>query len=296
MRVGTTVVLLLALCLAASGTPLRILYTNDLHLRLERLESLAEQIGMERAAAPGGVLLLDAGDAWQDYRVPLYAVWGAEAMVEWMNRAGYDAMAIGNHELYWDSTRLRRLQGRATFTLLCADLVPLPGLEAPFVPAVVREVGGLRVLLIGAVTPEYLPYHDLPWLRFVDPAAAIRREVERFGARVDLIVALVHLSLAAAADVAARVPEVDVFVTGHSHEITPEPTRVGSAIHVQSGAFARRLGVLDLEVDEETAAVTVIDHRLVATEAKASPLPRRGFRHLMIFGIALAAVAAAILR
>lgn len=67
--------------LAASLT---ILYTNDIHSRVSSLEGLAQLIEEEQAE-DGSLLLFDVGDTWQDFRVPLYAVWGDEAVLDWMN-------------------------------------------------------------------------------------------------------------------------------------------------------------------------------------------------------------------
>ena len=81
-----------ALSILAAGcaaTPVTILYTNDLHLRFGRLDSIARLIEAERAGG-SPVFLFDGGDAWQDFRRPLAAVWGADEMVAWMNDVGYD--------------------------------------------------------------------------------------------------------------------------------------------------------------------------------------------------------------
>ena len=292
---GFLVLTAILFAFSASAVPLRILFTNDLHLRFARLNDLAARIDEARAAAPGAVLLLDAGDAWQDYRRPVLAVWGAEEMVGWMNRVGYDAMAIGNHELYWSPDRVRRLSAEATFAVLCANLIPEAGYGAPFVPSRLLETEGVRVLVIGAVTRELLPYHDWPWLRVVDPAHAIRREIERYGSEVDWIVALVHLSTASAARLAESVPGVDIWATGHSHEATPAPIRAGDALIVQAGSFAQALGVLDVDRTMRQEPAEILSYALVPTKEETSPLAQRGLLRLLIVGSALAAVAAVML-
>ena len=145
------------------ASSLTILYTNDLHTRLGRSGGVAELIDHERAI-DRAVLLLDAGDTWQDFRVPLYAVWGAEEMVDWMNEVSYDAMALGNHDLYWGADQLEALCERATFPVLCAKLRPSAGIVPPFIPYTVISVGKVEVLVIGLITLDYLPYPDFPWL------------------------------------------------------------------------------------------------------------------------------------
>jgi len=276
---------LLVCVIGGLARPLTILYTNDLHLRFARLASIRALIEEERSkGAP--VLLLDAGDGWQDFRTPLAAVWGADEMVEWMNDAGYDAMALGNHELYWGPDRLTELVERASFPILCANLDAAPGFSPPFIPSTIRSIGGIRVLLVGVVTRYHLPFPDFPWLRYVSPAVALTREIEGVPEPVDLIVAIGHISVDEAAGVVREVPEIDVFVTGHSHEETHDPVRAGDSLIVQAGRFAEWLGVLILEVDEETGEPRLVSNDLFAT----TTAPTDSFRGLL----RLAAVAAAV--
>lgn len=275
MKRALPLALLLFIGLVCEAAPLQILYTNDIHLRLDRMASLAALI--ESARGEGyPTLLFDAGDAWQDFRNPIYAVWGGKAMVAWMNHLGYDAMALGNHELYWGKRRLESLIERADFPVLCANLAPAVGWGSPFVSSKIIEVGRLRVLTIGLITDEYFPYADYPWFAYVPPEEALRREIGGVEGPIDLIVVVAHLPVGVAARIAAEVPDVDVFVTGHSHEETPAPVIVGDTLIVQSGAFGHNLGRLLIDVDE--SGVTLISNDLLPTEAVPVDLPQGEFR------------------
>jgi 2',3'-cyclic-nucleotide 2'-phosphodiesterase (5'-nucleotidase family) len=286
------VLLVLAVRVVAAAVPLTLLYTNDLHARLERFGGLAERIAAERATGVP-LLLLDAGDAWQDFRVPVLAVWGSEETVAWMNAVGYDAMALGNHELYLGAEVLAQRAGQARFPLLCANLRPCGGVEAPFVPFIVREIGGLRVLLIGLVTGDELPYPDIPWLAYEPPQVALSRALDA-APEADLTVVVAHIPVSGAVDLAEAVAGVDVFVTGHSHSATPAPLRVGRSLVVQAGAFGRLIGRLRLEVDTETGQVDLVDNALLPTTETPAAYGR-GF--LILFGVAavLAALVALVL-
>lgn len=290
-RVLIPVVVLLIVAFGGVSAPLTILYTNDLHLRFGRLASIERLVAVERDADVP-VLLLDAGDAWQDFRRPLPAVWGADGMVEWMNRVGYDGMALGNHEMYWGAERLDELVGAASFPVLCANLVPQRRAETPFVPSARVDAGGISVLLIGLITEELLPYSAYPRLRVVHAAGAVAGEIDRAALPEDLIVVVAHLPVADAIRVARQVPEIDVFVSGHSHEETIDPVRVGDTLIVQSGAFGENLGRLALDVDPATSAHRLIGNALIPTE-KAPTDVSRGL--LQLLAVAAAALAAALL-
>ncbi len=282
---------LLIIAIGGASSPLTILYTNDLHLHFERLASIERFIADERAGdAP--VLLFDAGDAWQDFRRPLPAVWGADEMVDWMNRVGYEAMALGNHDMYWGGKRLDELARKADFPVLCANLKPVRPGAAPFAASARLEVGEVSVLVIGLITEEYLPYSAYPGLRTVPPSVAVRGEIDGAADDRDLIVVIAHLPVADAIRVANDVPEIDVFVTGHSHEETIDPVRVGETLIVQSGAFGRYLGRLRIDVDPDTGRHRLISNELLPTEKAPADIDR-GLRQLL--NVVLAVVATTLL-
>ncbi|MEW5825783.1 MAG: metallophosphatase [Candidatus Bipolaricaulota bacterium] len=275
----------LAAATPAAAVPLTILYTNDLHARQERLASLERLLDAERAADPD-VLLVDGGDALQDFRIPTYAVWGGEAMLRWMERVGYDAMALGNHELYLAPHALRQWTQDAAFPLLSANVEVARETPRGYGSAVVVR-GGLRVLVVGLTTPQYFPLFDLSDVVASDPVASLAREIAHAG-KVDLVVCVAHIPLREAAALARRVPEVDVFVTGHSHERTVEPRIVGNAVLVQAGAFGRELGRLSIDVAPE--GVTVLSNDLLPSEKEAAgPGLRTGLERL---ALTLAGIAA----
>ncbi len=272
----------------AAGTTVTILYTNDLHARVEQLAGLSAAIAQARAAAPGPVLLFDSGDTWQDYRVPIYAVWGADQMVAWMNKVGYTAMELGNHDLYYGPDRLAALIHDANFPILCANLRPVPGISAPFRPYTFVRAGTLRVLVIGVITPQYLPYFDYPWLTYIDPAQAIADILKRQGKNADLVVVLGHLPVAAAEKITRRVPGINVFLTGHSHELTTAPVHVEKTIILQAGAFGRHLGKLTVDIDASHTVTTMHNTFIPIKNTPVDQAP--GYRRL---GAVIALIAAA---
>jgi 2',3'-cyclic-nucleotide 2'-phosphodiesterase (5'-nucleotidase family) len=265
-RLALAAILAAVLSLAAAGETLRVVYTNDLHARLDRLASIGEWIAAAREIGDP-VLVVDAGDAWQDFRVPLYAFWGAEWVLAWMNEVGYDAMAPGNHDFYVGWPVVRALAQKASFPILCANLAPADGTAPPFPGSTRLVVGGLDVLVIGLTALEFVPALEMPWLRPTDPVTALRWQVETAPGSPDLIVCLAHVPVREAEVLARAVPEIDLFVTGHSHETTQDPVAVGTTLIVQSGAFGRYVGQLVLDVRHD--GVRVVDHQLLATEERA---------------------------
>jgi len=257
--------ILILVGIGLSAASLTILYTNDIHSRVSSLEGLAQLIEGEQAE-DGSLLLFDVGDTWQDFRVPLYAVWGDEAVLDWMNQVGYDAMAIGNHEFYLGAKRLGELSARAKFPILCANLRPASGIAPPFTPYTVLSCAGVRILVIGLITHEYLAYSEFPWLRYIEPERALKEVLAEADGIADLVVVLGHLGIAEAKRIVKTIPGIDLFFTGHSHEVTQEPVRIGQTLILQAGAYGRWLGKLSIELDPETGSIKKVTNELLPAE------------------------------
>ncbi len=238
-----------AISLVARGEQVTVLFTNDLHARVGRLAALGLAIEEVRGEAEQ-VLLVDAGDSWQDFRLPVLAVWGGGETVRWMNSVGYDAMAIGNHEFAVGAKRLAELAAEATFPILGANTIAVGGSAKPFADTVSTVAGSQEVLVIGLSTVEFFPAGMIPWMRIESPAEALDRAVpigDRGGRQ--LVVVVAHFGVREAADLAGTAPWIDLIVTGHTHVMTESPVVVGRTLIVQATAFARGLGRIDLVVD-----------------------------------------------
>ena len=80
------------------------------------------------------------------------------------------------------------------------------------------------------------------------------------------MIVLGHLPVAQAVQIARVVPDIDVFLTGHSHEITPDPVREGKTLILQAGAFGRYLGRLKLEINPQSGEIVSARNSLLETK------------------------------
>ena len=116
-----------------SGKRLRVLATNDFHGALlptkpgfARGESvggaaaIAGYFSRERAATEGPTVLIDGGDVMQG--TPLSNLSDGRATVEYYNRVGYTAAALGNHEFDWGIETLKQRIREANFAWLGANV------------------------------------------------------------------------------------------------------------------------------------------------------------------------------
>ncbi len=259
----------LTIALVACAGEVTVLFTNDLHARLGRLAALGSAIEDARAAADH-VVLVDAGDAWHDFRLPVLTGWGGSETVRWMNSVGYDAMAIGNHEFAIGAERLAELVAAAEFPILGANVIALEGMGQPVGETVRLYAGSQEILIAGLTTAEFFPTGMIPWMRIESPLLTLDCAVSEEDQKRHqlLVVVLAHFGVREAIEVARAAPWIDLIVTGHTHSMTESPVLIDRTLIVQGSAFAQGLGRIDLVVDDRGE---ITDWRLeqVAVEGPA---------------------------
>ncbi|MCC6441870.1 MAG: metallophosphatase [Armatimonadetes bacterium] len=226
---------------------LTILHTNDRHGCWS--EATTSRIVQEKATREPA-LLLDAGDAVRSGNIG-FGLFG-EPVLSAMNRAGYDAMAIGNREFHFRPAGLKRKISGARFPVLSANLHQANGQPLPEVrPYVMFHCGGVRVAVVGLTVPMIAPGSGacrISPYRFDPPVPAARRYASALRPQADILIALTHIGIEQDRLLAQAVPELDIIIGGHSHTALSEPERIGSAFIAHAGSHERFLGCLELEV------------------------------------------------
>lgn len=256
---------LFALAAAAETRSLLILHTNDLHDHVRSaagdtggLPYIAGYVAQQRAKR-SDILLLDAGDVTEKGDMVAFDS-QSKVTYEAMGRMKYDAAVPGNHDFSPGLEHLdacRALLGNTAYLCInCVDGAGKPRWDASHV----FEVNGLRVGVIGATVET-----DKGRTLDLDATAGrIAEEAARLDKDCHLLVVLAHLGVEDCRTLAGKAPSIDVFVGGHTHELLRKPARAESgAIIVQTGNYALRVGTIDLSVDTETRAVTLVEGGVV---------------------------------
>jgi 5'-nucleotidase len=274
---------------------LTILHFNDLHGRLEQLPRLFTLIRRERAAAERDgrrVLLLDGGDSSDRARWEADVTKG-RANFSLLEAMGVQATVIGNGEaLHWGRMALSRLAAAVNFPVLAANLINAadPGqLAVPRLRAwALLDLGGFKLGLTG-VTQVYPGHYDRYGFTSVHPANPIRQAIYALngqGARQILL--LSHLGCPTPTesraewpdptvytddDVARDFPEIGLIVGGHSHTPLHTPLVINHCVIVQAGHYGEWLGRLDVDLDDDSGAVTAHAGRLIPCADNVPPDP-----------------------
>jgi S-sulfosulfanyl-L-cysteine sulfohydrolase len=230
--------------------------------RLGGYAHLATLVKRMRAERPGRTLLLDGGDTIQGSATALWT--RGEDMVRASNLLGVEVMTP-HWEFTYGLERVRELFGdRERRGLFRGDFVAHNVSEAGwgdpvFQPYTLREVGGVRVGVIGQAfpyTPIAHPRRFVPDLTFGIREDDVQRLVNelRDTRRADLVVVLSHDGITADLKMAARVAGIDVILGGHTHDALPAPIEVGRTLVVNSGSHGKFLSRLDLDVRGQRVA------------------------------------------
>lgn len=260
----------------ADPVQIRILHVNDFHGYAEPYRPygsrellggaayLAARVEALRADSRIPTLLLAAGDMIQGN------LWSnmnqGKAVIELMNMMEFDAMVVGNHEFDFGQNILKERISQANFPILGANVAGISGVK----PYVIRNIGGVRVGILGIVTEKtpYLTHPDnVKNLIFKPPPEALREYLDEVRKLSDVVIVLSHIGFAEDQRLAANVMGIDVIIGGHSHTRVDKPLEVGKTIILQAWEHGKTLGVIDLTV--ENGRIIKIRGRLV--EIKPDP-------------------------
>ncbi|MCP5085647.1 MAG: multifunctional 2',3'-cyclic-nucleotide 2'-phosphodiesterase/5'-nucleotidase/3'-nucleotidase [Rhodobacteraceae bacterium] len=273
--------LVLAASSALADYSLTVLHTNDFHARFEPISKYDSPCSVDNntegkcfggsarlvtavaaaKARSNNAILVDGGDQFQG--TLFYTYYKGALAAEMMNKLGYDAMTVGNHEFDDGPEVLRGFMDRVDFPVLMsnADFSGEPHLAGKLAKSTVIERGGEKLGLIG-LTPSNNKEISSPGdnIVFTDPVDAVQQEVDKLAAEgVNKIIVLSHSGYSVDQDVAANTTGVDVIVGGHSNSYLsntsdraqgPYPTMVGTTAIVQAYAYGKFLGELNVTFDD----------------------------------------------
>ncbi len=253
--------------LVAVAEEIVILHTNDTHNHLTPFTDKdgstvggashrAAFVASEKQAHPLN-LVLDAGDIFQG--TPLYTFFKGEVDLKAMSLVGYDAAALGNHDLDDGWSNLKKQLQFAKFPMLCANVTSTAGAPV-LLPAMTFLRGNTRIGVVGLLGDgawQNVAVNRRGGLQHEPITKAAARWVATLRDQVDLMVLLTHNGRDEDVALAQAVPGIDVIVGGHSHTPLTEPVFVkngntngiGGTIVLQAGCYGRVAGRLVLDVD-----------------------------------------------
>lgn len=215
---------------AAAPFTMTVLHSDDLHGHLEPVKvgentyggySRQATLVKQFSATDVNPVVLSGGDTFQG--TLFYNVYQGLADVLFMNLMNYQAMAVGNHEFDNGPEALAKFAQKAKFPMLASnlDVSAEPLLKDLIKPYAVLNVGGEKIGVIGAVTPD-LPLISSPGpnVKMLELMTSLKNSADALKAQgINKVVLVSHLGYTVEQQVAATVPGIDLIVGGHSHTL-----------------------------------------------------------------------------
>ncbi|MDN3443131.1 ExeM/NucH family extracellular endonuclease [Microbacterium sp. APC 3901] len=202
--------------------------------------------------------------------------------IDALNAAGLDVSAAGNHEFDQGWGDLRdRVQDRADWEYISSNVFVTETGEPALAPAWVKELDGVRVGFVGAVTedldslvsPEGIA--DLEVRSIVDSVNAVAddlRDGDAANGEADVVILLVHEG-ASSAELSSITPDsplgeivygvdddVDAIVSAHTH-LAYNHVIDGRPV-ISAGQYGENLGLMNLQVDPKTKDLISITNEI----------------------------------
>jgi len=275
---------------AQGAFKLNVLHINDMHSRVESISRfnstcsagdaaegkcfggfgrLATKIWERRKQiedAGENVITLDAGDQFQGSL--FYTTYKGKAEGEFMNRIGFDLMAVGNHEFDNGPDVLADFIDLVEFPVISGNTKVGEGekLAGKIDEWAILDVGGEKVGVLSVLTPETETIASPgPNVTFEEEVAYLKDAVSRINAEgVNKVLLLSHVGFVRDQEIAAQVEGISAIIGGHSHTLlsnteegapayaTLVANPAGKAVPiVQAGAYSKHLGDLSLTFDED---------------------------------------------
>ena len=238
-----------------------IMHTNDIHGQLlprDGIGGIAEMASIIRSARPD--LILDAGDI--STGTFLADEFKGAPTIQAMNKIGYMASTIGNHEFDYGQAALRMRLREAKFPFLSANLqTPITEIRK----FTVVTAKGIRFGLIGLTTEEVKTKShpkNVGGVTVFDTVRTFEKILPELRPQSDFIIAMVHLEDEEEKRIARAFPEIRLIIGGHNHEALG-PIWLDKTLVVKTGAGGHNVGRVDLEFQ---------DKKLSAMDAKLIPV------------------------
>ncbi len=256
---------------------IRILATSDLHGKMlpysypsdeeDASGSLAQVASAVAQLRDEHTLVIDVGDTIQDNMAEIFAHDEAHPMIVGLNAVGYDIGVLGNHEFNYGMDVVRWTVASFDGTVLTGNVIDEHG-DAVAESATIRNVGGVRVGIIGMVTPNIQLWDaaNLEGCVVFNPVRQIRKAIELIEDEVDVLVGAFHVDIesqfgvpgSGARELAEKFPQFDVILAAHGHRLV-EGELIGTTLVVENLSQGKSMAHVQIACERSDEGWKVVD-------------------------------------
>lgn len=224
-----------------------------------------------------GFLLVDGGDIFKG--TPVGNFTQGQAVVDFFRRAGYDAIAPGNHDFDLGWWVLKELVESSQIPWIATNVKVKGSDTAPgfLLPSTIFERGGVKIGFLGVLT-KYLSglvneslIGNLTVLPYYEVAQTEVQKLREQGA--EIVVALNHIGYTHDQRFADSVAGIDIIISAHSHTGVEPPYESSKNHTIIQQAYSKlsAVGVLDISFDTRARRIVGYQGKLIDLLADVTP-------------------------
>ncbi|ABR31061.1 2', 3'-cyclic nucleotide 2'-phosphodiesterase [Thermosipho melanesiensis] len=276
-----------------------ILHTSDLHgniLPINYATNMPSDVGLAKIATLvkqmkkmyRNVILIDSGDLIQGTPLEYYHARidnkPIDPMILVMNKLGYSAWTLGNHEFNYGLDILNKAISEAQFPALSANILNENG-EPVFKPYHIVNVGDIKVGILG-LTTKFIPNWEEPknikGLKFEDPIAIAKKYANELRNKVDVLVVSYHGGLERDPETGEPTEEltgenqgyqlleevdgIDVLLLGHQHRTIA--TKINGVPVSMPSYWGKYVGKVVLKLEKVDGKWKIVDSSVESVSVK----------------------------
>lgn len=200
-------------------------------------------------------LLLDTGDIFS--RTQKYPLIAAGLIAESMNVMGYDALGLGELDLFFGSKVIDALTGTADFPLVSANLL---GANPFWKSYIIKEIAGIKIAVTSVVSHRFIS--DRFFVQARPAAEALEELIPQLKAKAHICIVLSHLGYEGTLSLVDRVPGIDVAIVAHGFKKLP-PQKIAETIVTAASYQGEFVGILDLNWNRRMQKIESFSGELV---------------------------------
>lgn len=186
-------------------------------------------------------------------------------MIDAWNMVGLDYSVLGNHEFDIKTNELIDRIKESKFTWIGSNVTDTKTgkLFADLPPFVIREIGGVKIGIIGLLLPEAKETSSMEdHIKVTDFCKTAQELIPKMrAAGANTIIGLTHMFLFQDKQLAHCAPGIDLILGGHEHTLLQSSAN-GTPIF-KMWADARQVGKFDLFIDRKTGKVASMDWEVI---------------------------------
>ena len=196
-------------------------------------------------------VIVSAGD---DLMNRYFHVYKGKAILGMMSNAGYEILALGNHEFDKGTKTLADALTNTKFTTLCSDLnVSASALKGKCKTTLIKDMAGVKVGFFSLITESLLDASSAKGIAFKGSNVAVAQKMikrlKQEGANVIVLVS--HIGYKKDVALAKQVKGIDVIFGGHSHSYIKKIGHIGKTAIVNGGEQGSQVVKVDIPLNNK---------------------------------------------